>query len=83
MLVLGVGVFAFAASRVRSVRRLPQWRLLATSYCFLLAGWAATTFEALFQQSVLNWVEHSAYAAGAILAAVWCWLGPRHLEDER
>lgn len=81
MLVLGIGVLAFAVSRLQSIRRLRHWRLLAASYSFLLIGWAATTLEALFAHESLNFIEHAAYVVGAILAAIWCWLGPRDLAE--
>ena len=81
MLVLGVGVLAVAAMRFRSVYRLRYWQLLAAAYFCLLAGWAATTLEEFFQHSFFNWLEHAAYACGAILAAVWAWLGPRNLKE--
>jgi hypothetical protein len=73
-------VLAVAVARIRTVLRIRHWQLLATSYCFLLAGWSATTLEAFASPSNLNLCEHVAYAAGAILATVWCWLGPRNLK---
>ena len=82
MLLLGVGVLAVAATRAGSLRRLHHWQLLAVSYLFLLVGWSATVLEAFGGMDVLYVLEHASYAVGALLAAVWCWLGPRHLEED-
>ena len=81
MLVLGVGVLAVAAIRSRDLRRLRYWQCLAASYCFLLVAWTATTLEEYVLYSFFNWLEHIAYACGAILVAAWSWLGPRDLKE--
>lgn len=81
MLLLGVGVLAVAVGRINTIRRLHHWQLAALSYCFLLAGWSATTFELLFPHPLIGLGEHVAYAAGAVSAAAWCWLSPRDLVE--
>jgi hypothetical protein len=83
MLLLGAGVLAVAVGSLRAIRRLRRWWLLAASYGFLLAAWGATTLEILYPQPFMNLLEHAAYAAGAVLAAVWCWLGPHDLAEAR
>jgi hypothetical protein len=72
MFVLGLGVGVVAIIRSRRLRRLERWPLLATAYALLLLGWAATTIEGVFAPVLFNEIEHTAYAASAIVAAIWC-----------
>ena len=80
MLVLGVGVLIAYARQRQALQLLERWWLLAASYLLLLLGWAATTLEALLP--LPNWLEHGAYAIGAVLAAIWCAQAPSQLRGE-
>ena len=82
-LVLGLGVAFVAALRASTIRRVFRWQILVASYVALLLGWTATCLEALGERLALNFVEHAAYAASALLAVAWCVLHPRGLRDQR
>lgn len=75
MLILGAGVLVFLYRERRHLRRVHSWRLLVCGYCLILAGWCATILEHVTDQDFFNFVEHSAYVAGALLTAAWCWRG--------
>ncbi|MBN1148909.1 MAG: hypothetical protein JXA78_16735 [Anaerolineales bacterium] len=72
MLLLGVGMLIFILAN-RKRLDLPSIGLLLAGYYLLLAGWLLTVLEGLFWGETLNLVEHSFYAASAVLNAAWCW----------
>jgi hypothetical protein len=73
MFVLGLGVFIFILANYSRLKRIPSIRLLITGYCLFLAGWSLTILETFYWPTVLNYLEHISYAAGAIIMAVWSW----------
>lgn len=73
MFTLGLGVYLSGFAFRDSLGRIPDWPLLRTAYYLLLASWAATLLEGFCLASPLNLLEHTGYAASAILVALWCW----------
>lgn len=73
MLILGLGVLIFILGNRSQLKRLPSSRWLILAFYVLLAGWALTVLEGFFWGLVLNYLEHTCYATGAVLVAAWCW----------
>jgi hypothetical protein len=73
MLILGLGVLIFILGNRSEVKRFPSSGLLILGFYMLLAGWALTVLEGFFWETVLNYLEHACYSAGAVLVAAWSW----------
>ena len=71
MFVLGLGVLIFILANYHRLKRIPSIQLLITGYCIFTAGWCLTILEGFFWKTVLNYLEHISYAAGAIIMAIW------------
>ena len=73
MFLLGLGVLIFIFANYHHLKRIPSIQILITGYCMFTAGWCLTILEAFFWTTVLNYLEHISYAAGAIIMAIWFW----------
>ncbi len=74
MLLMGIGVAIFILLNYRRLTRFPFIKILLAGFCALGAGWLLTILENFFWGDVLNFLEHTCNAAGAILTAVWIWM---------
>ncbi len=81
MLILGTGVLVFILATRSHLKRLRSWRLLVLGYILILTGWCATLAEHIVCADLFNYVEHAAYALGALVVAYWCWGGMRVNEE--
>ena len=73
MLFLGIGCLVFILTNKNKTRRIPESKTIIVSFYILLLGHVLTILEGIFWNEFLNYLEHVAYAASAILLAVWCW----------
>jgi len=73
MFVLGLGVFLFILANYYRLKRIPSIQFLIAGYCLFAAGWCLTILETFYWPTVLNYLEHISYAAGAIIMAIWSW----------
>ncbi len=78
MLLLGIGVLIFVLLRREQLKLLPASYLLIACFGILLAGWAATVLEGLFENGSVyyqcfNYLEHVCYAGSAMMIAWWSW----------
>jgi hypothetical protein len=73
MLLIGVGVLIFILGSRQRLKRLPASKILITGFCMMLGSWVLTVLEGFFWKELLNYIEHTCYAIGSILVAVWCW----------
>jgi hypothetical protein len=81
MWILGTGVLIFIFRSLAHLRRLRWWGLLLLAYVLLVTGWCATLLEDIGNNEFWNTVEHTAYALGAVVFALWCWGGMQEAED--
>jgi hypothetical protein len=72
MFLLGAGLFFFILLNRAQIKRIYAWKILISSYCFLLSGWLLTILEGFFLESIFNFMEHLSYAISAVLLTVWC-----------
>ena len=73
MLILGLGVLVFVVANRTPLRRFQASGILMVGFYLLLAGWTLTVLEGFFWEGLLNYFEHTCYAIGSVLVALWCW----------
>ena len=56
---------------LRDFKRVPRWQILGLAIFSLVLGNVATVLEHFVAFSVLNHVEHAAYAMQSLFLAVW------------
>ncbi len=73
MSALGMGVLVYVLVNRHLLRRIPSFKILIVALCALVTGWLMTVLESFFWETVLNFIEHLAYAISAIVLAFWSW----------
>lgn len=76
MLVLGGGTLALVVAQRAQLKRLSASPGLLLAFACVFAGWVFTVAEDFALPDLLNYLEHAAYAAGALLFGWWCWMRP-------
>ena len=74
LLLLGAVVAVFIHARRSQLRRLPACGRFLAAYWILLGAWALAVLNELIPAAdpFLKVLEHGAYAASAIVMALWC-----------
>ncbi len=72
MLALGTGLYVLTFIYKTSLRYIPDWRMFMWAYRLFLTAWLATVLEGFFFVEAFNILEHSCYAGGMVMLAVWC-----------
>ena len=70
-IIVAVGVLIFIMLHYTALRKLPNFKILVSSFYVLIASWILTILEGFFFPAVLNLLEHIGYAISAILLALW------------
>ncbi len=73
MLLLGVGILVLIWVNHDRLKRIPESKILISSFCFLLAGWAMTVLEDFFFGRAVNYLEHICYTLSSVLMLIWSW----------
>lgn len=82
MLVLGISVFILILNDREHIKKITSWKILVTSYYFLLFGWVLTVVEGFLLEEILNILEHASYAVSALFMLVWCWKATAKAKQE-
>lgn len=72
-LMLSLGVLITLLIFIRLLSRLPKWKLLLSSYLFMVCAAIATVLEGFYLPVVLNHIEHLATLVGLVLLGLWTW----------
>ncbi len=72
-LLLGLGILIFILANRAELHRLPSARTLLAGYYVLVGAWVLTILEGFVWPTLLNLLEHAAYAVSAVLLATWFW----------
>ena len=71
MFFLGLGLAILVGINYSVIKRFPASKLFFSSFYIILLAWLFTILEGFFLPNIFNLAEHIAYAASAILIAVW------------
>ena len=88
MLLLGIGVLAFAVRNRRALSGIPVYYILLASFGVFFTAITATVAEEFFAEETaihifLNYTEHICYACSSIMIAIWCRLSSRAEETTK
>lgn len=78
VLCLGTLVLIFIGFYRAQFNRLPAASWLLAAFLALWVAWVATVLEHIALPVFFNLVEHTGYAANAVLLVLWCWFGMRN-----
>ncbi len=73
VLLIGIGVLAFIILNWKNLKPLATRNILLLSFCALIVGWTLTILEEYYFEELLNFFEHTSFAASAFLLLIWCW----------
>jgi len=74
MLASGIGVLGFVLWNRAMLSRIPNYKLLTSSYLSFLIAWIMTVLESYAIADIANFAEHFLYALGSVLLFAWCYL---------
>ena len=78
--IVALGVLIFIVLHHNALRKLPNFKILASAFYVLIASWILTILEGFFFPAFLNLLEHVGYALSAVLLALW--LFPMYKKEE-
>lgn len=70
-IMIALGVLIFIIAHYTALRKLPNFKILISSFYVLVASWILTILESFFFPAFFNLLEHIGYALSAILLALW------------
>ena len=73
MVIMGFVTLLFIILNRHQLKRIPSAAILLSSFFILYIGWFLTIMEEFLLGDILNFLEHTSYAASSILMAIWCW----------
>lgn len=73
MLVLAICVVIFSVIQFKNIRKIPDYKILMSSYYCLFAGIFVTVFENFYYPEISNIVEHFCYTVSSLFLFAWCY----------
>ena len=70
--LLIIGVLIFILMNYSRIKEIPYYKILITSFLFLLFNITLAILEEIIWGNVLNLVQHSCITISSILLTIWC-----------
>jgi hypothetical protein len=71
-LLLAIGVLVFIAIQRETLKSVPNWPVLLTSFLFLLTSLTCSVVEALIWETLIDSIQHLCSGLSAVCMAIWC-----------
>jgi hypothetical protein len=84
VLLIAMGVLVFLYLNWTNLKPLRTRKVLAASFCSLVAGSILSVLEELFWGDTLNVLQHACFSLSAVLLVIWSWIefkNPKRDED--
>ena len=71
MLTIGIVLIIFVYINLDRFKKIPQYKILFSSYAVVLTGWMFTVLEGFFLPQIINTLEHTCYMISSALLLYW------------